>query len=220
MDKKSAIEKINKNGILLVFPHNNQKDPKSLWSEYFPRKKMTWEWNEDSDDNVATLWHLMKELSDCKKVIYSKWYLGKATFFSRKLFAAILSEYLRLSADSERLLSTTSKKLLYALEHESPLSTKQLKLMTDLKGKFYEGEYNRGLKPLFSRMQIVAFGEVDDGAFPSLALGATKLLYEDIWMEAEQMGSLESHKIIDAYMPTGCKFRRFYEKIRIELASH
>ena len=73
MNQKSAVVKINKNGILLVFPVNNQKQPISLWSEFFPRSKMRWEWDELGDNRVGQLWSLMKKLSDCGEVVYSKW---------------------------------------------------------------------------------------------------------------------------------------------------
>src|SRR5687767_5530271 len=91
MNQRSAISRINKNGILLVFPINNRKEPKSLWSEFFPRTKMKWEWDETGDNRVGDLWMLMKRLSDCRQVVYSKWYQGRATFFSRELFVALLS---------------------------------------------------------------------------------------------------------------------------------
>ena len=74
MDMRSAIAKIQRHGILLVFPISNRPEPRSLWSEYFPRKKMRWEWDDSGDNHVGELWSLMKRLSDCKKVVYSKWY--------------------------------------------------------------------------------------------------------------------------------------------------
>ena len=89
MNQGAAIAKINKNGILLVFPVNNQKDPKSLWSEFYPKAKLIWKWDEDGDNRVSDLWHLMKRLSENKKVVYSKWYRNRATFFSIDLFTAL-----------------------------------------------------------------------------------------------------------------------------------
>src|SRR3954464_10907107 len=90
MTQKSAIKKINSRGALLVFPVNNKKEPASLWSEFYPRKKMRWEWDDNGDDSVAQLWHLMKKLSDSREVVYSKWFQGRATFFSLELFSALL----------------------------------------------------------------------------------------------------------------------------------
>lgn len=90
MNQKSAVKKINDRGALLVFPINNKKEPASLWSEFYPRTKMRWEWDDDGDNKVGDLWLLMKKLSDSRQVVYSKWYQGRATFFSRDLFTALL----------------------------------------------------------------------------------------------------------------------------------
>src|SRR6476659_3749059 len=106
MNQRSAISKINKKGILLVFPINNRKEPQSLWSEFYPRKKMRWEWDNSGDDSVAEMWGLMKRLSENREVVYSKWYQGRATFFSQELFAAMLR--LRcFPSDPRRGLSST-----------------------------------------------------------------------------------------------------------------
>jgi hypothetical protein len=59
----AAISHINTHGALLVFPINNRELPNSLWTEFFPKTKMVWEWNEDSDYKVADTWQLMKTLS-------------------------------------------------------------------------------------------------------------------------------------------------------------
>jgi hypothetical protein len=197
MNEKRAIEFINKNGILMVFPIKNQKLPKSLWSEFFPRKKMVWDWDEDADDNVANLWHLMKSLSDSKKVVYTKWYRGRATFFSRKAFVAALkiTEGLR-----QEPLPAASEKIYDILLSDSPLSTKQLKKASELQGKFFASTYNRATKYLFERFYIVAFGEVDDGAFPSLCVGAACNLYEDLWQEAKSMSQNQAHKILSGHL--------------------
>ncbi|MGE0616451.1 MAG: hypothetical protein AB7P04_12505, partial [Bacteriovoracia bacterium] len=184
MNQRSAISKINRAGVLLVFPVNNKREPRSLWYEFSPRTPMRWEWDESGDNRVADMWHLMKRLSDCRQVVYVKWYQGRATFFSRPLFTALLAVYRRQDAGippGGSRYSLTARRILEALESDSPLSTKELKRMTDLQGKFNESAYSKGVKELFTRLSIVAFGEVDDGAFPSLAVGATRHLYEDLW---------------------------------------
>lgn len=84
-------------------------------------------------------------------------------------------------------LSPTARLILDTLEEDSPLSTKQLKMMTDLRGKDNEPIYNKSLKELFKRFLIVGYGEVDDGAFPSLAVAATKSIYEDLWLKASKV---------------------------------
>ena len=86
-----AVDRIRERGVLLVFPINNREEPRSLWSEFFPGTRMVWDWNEDGDMRVAEMWQLMKLLSDSSEVVYSKWYQGRATFFSRELFAAMLA---------------------------------------------------------------------------------------------------------------------------------
>lgn len=203
---KSAVSRINEKGALLVFPVNNRKEPPSLWSEFYPRIKMRWEWDESGDDKVSDLWYLMKKLSASREVVYSKWYQGRATFFSREVFTALLK--LR----SEAPLSRTASEILEVLENDSPLSTKQLKKITELQGKDNEKFYNRAMKELFSGFHIVAFGEVDDGAFPSLAVGATKLLFEDLWLAAEEMSREKAFEILKLRWFEGSAFRLYFSK--------
>ena len=182
MKKSKAIEAINRRGALLVFPVNNQKEPPSLWSELFPRSLMRWEWDDSGDNRVASLWHLREELSRSNKVVYSKWYRGRATFFSKELFVAILA-----LLGKPQGLGKGSLSLLQALEEESPLSTKVLKKKSKLQGQALEGAYHKALKPLWSRGLIVGYGEVDEGAFPSLAIGATQVLFEELWKESQAL---------------------------------
>lgn len=210
MNQRSAISRINKNGVLLVFPINNAKEPHSLWSEFHPRTKMKWEWDDEGDNKVAEMWMLMKRLSDCDQVVYSKWFRGRATFFSRELFAAMLSLYMQ-QEELTNGLSRTAREILDALESDSPLSTKELKKITELQGRLNEPMYSRAMKELFSKLLIVAYGEVDDGAFPSLAVGATKLIYEDLWLAAQQMDIKEAQAILDRKVPPGTKVRKFFE---------
>jgi hypothetical protein len=68
------------------------------------------------------------------------------------------------------------------------------------------------MKDLFSRLLIVGFGEVDDGAFPSLAVGATELLYDDLWRQAESMSIRKAQAMVDHLMPPSSHFRRFFDK--------
>jgi hypothetical protein len=48
------------------------------------------------------------------------------------------------------------------------------------------------MKELWSRLLIVGFGEVDEGAFPSLAVGATRLLFEPLYEEAKELAPGEA----------------------------
>ena len=225
-----AISRINDRGVLLVFPINNRPLPLSLWSEFFPKTRMVWDWNDDAAGPVHDMWGLMKRLSDCREVVYSKWYQGRATFFSRELFTALLclrcvrsDPKRKLSStprnmlevvenNSPRRLSPTARTLFEVLENNSPLSTRRLKEMTDLQGRLHEPVYSRAMKELFSSFLIVGFGEVDDGAFPSLAVGATELLYDDLWRQAEAMSTRKAQAIVDRFMAAGSHFHRYFEK--------
>lgn len=186
MSLKKAIQLIDKHGVLLVFPMANKAEPASLWSGLYPGKKMKWEWDEGGDHKVGDLWHLRTELSASGKVVYAKWYKGRATFFSRKIFPAFLK---KLGNDTR--LSHSSQSVLGLLLEESPLSTKELKKRAKLQGQWQEGAYNRVLKELWMRLLIVGFGEVDDGAFPSLNIGATELLFEDLVRESKKLSALD-----------------------------
>ena len=209
----SALTSIRQHGALLVFPVNNRPQPHSLWSEFFPAARMVWDWNEDSDYRVGDMWQMMKRLSECREVVYSKWYQNRATFFSHEVFSAMLS--VRRTCQTPRhQLSGTARILFEVLENNSPLSTRQLKDFTDLQGRANEAAYSRGMKELFTRLLIVGFGEVEDGAFPSLAVGATELLFEDLWREGAEMSPVKAKVTLEKFMPAGSHFRRHFEKYR------
>lgn len=216
LSSSKAIRLINERGLLLVFPIQNRPDPRSLWFEFHPKTAMRWEWDGDADHKVSDMWMLMKKLSDSREVVYSKWFRGRATFFSRDLFTAMLAILLQ-SADPRIRLSPVSRQLLETLESDSPLSTKVLKRLTELQGRDNEGVYQRGLKSLFSRFLIIAYGEVDDGAFPSLAVGATELLYEELWRDATNMKKSAAQKTVDRFLPVGSLTRKFFDQVLKDL---
>lgn len=208
----AAIKAVNANGALLVFPVNNKPTPNSIWSEFYPRTKLKWEWDDNGDQKVFKMWQLMKELSTSKDVVYSKWLGGRATFFSRDLFVAMLALFKNTGGISFKL-SLQAKALLSELESDSPLSTRDLKKLTGLQGKDNESAYNRGMKELFGRLLIVGFGEVEDGAFPSLAVGATQHIYEDLWLDANELKIGLAQKRIDQLIPNGTEFRKYFDRI-------
>lgn len=208
----SAVRIIEKNGALLVFPIKNAKEPNSLWREFFPRLPMRWEWDETGDNRVGEMWVLMKRLSDCRKVVYSKWYKGRATFFSREVFRDMLC-LVHAKGEPEAGLMPAARLLLDLLESDSPLSSKELKRAADLQGRDNEALYNKAMKQLFSRLLVVAFGEVDDGSFPSLAVGATRTLYEDLWQEASSRIANEARKSLDRELPPDSVFRREFDRV-------
>lgn len=205
MTPKAAVAAIEKHGILLVYPIDNRKEPPSLWSVFHPRTPMRWEWDQEGDDRVARLWQLREALSRSGQVVYAKWYRGRATFFSRDVFAAMLS---LLGSSSERGgrgeargLSAGARRLLGLLEMDSPLSTKELKALADMRGKAYEPAYEKALKELWASLRAVGYGERDDGAFPSLLVGATKNLFEDLWESSKELSADEAWAVIRAKVP-------------------
>jgi hypothetical protein len=179
-----AVRAIDKAGILLVYPLSKRAEPPSLWHALHPGAVMNWAWDADADPRIAALWQLREELASTTKVVYSKWYRGRATFFSRSVFRAMLAR-LHAAHHARFPLSLEAKELLAALEANSPLSTKELRRQAGLQGRASEGAYTRAMRELWSRLLIVGMGEVQDGAFPSLAIGATRTVFEDLWQEAQ-----------------------------------
>ena len=189
-----AVAAIEKYGILLVYPIDNRKEPKSLWSAFYS-DEMRWEWDEDADARVSKLWHIKTELSSSREVVYVKWYRGRATFFSKEAFTLLLAYFETPRLDLSNL-KTESRQILELLEMDSPLSTKQIKLAADLRGKMFERIYEKSMKALFEKLWIVGFGEVEDGAFPSLAVGASKALFEDLWEASQKFSKTQAEKLL------------------------
>lgn len=213
-EHKKAVQAINRDGIILVFPIDNKKDPHSLWYELHPQTKMRWEWDDEGDSKVADLWHLRTQLSTTREVVYTKWFKNRATYFSRDLFTACLC----LSLKTQTQLPRESKEILEALQMDSPLSTKQIKEAVQLQGKMLESLFNKSMKKLWDPFLIVAFGEFEDSSFPSLGIGATETLFEDIWEKAQTMQPVQAQKIIDEKMPIGSIWRKYWDKVNIAQA--
>jgi hypothetical protein len=171
---------------------------------------MVWDWNEDGDARVAGLWQLMKQLSDSREVVYSKWYRGRATFFSLELFRAML-RMRSASRDPRHTLSDAGRLILEILENNSPLSTRELKRFAELQGRENDRIYTRAMKELFTSLLIVGFGEIDDGAFPSALVGATELLFGELCRDAERLSVVGARKVVERYMPERSHFRKFFE---------
>ncbi len=212
MTVSSAVKHINKKSMLLVFPQENKKVPASLWYEFYPRTKMRWEWDESGDTRVSDLWSLREKLSLSRKVIYSKWFRGRATLISLNLFPAMLKAA-NPNLPDVKGLSFAAREILDLLEEDSPLSTKQLKKLSGLQGKAAESSYTRALKELWDRMLIVAYGEVDEGAFPSLAVGSTRVLFEDVWAEAIELDRDEAIAKVETLLPEGSAFGKYWRTL-------
>ena len=173
---------------------------------------MRWEWDDSGDNRVADLWRMREELSRSGRVVYAKWYRGRATFFSKEVFTAFLALLgsARLRAQE---LEGSAREILALLEMDSPLSTKQIKEATGLRGRAMERDYERAMKALWSRLLVVGFGEVDDGAFPSLAVGSTKVLCEDLWNKSMELTRDEAAEKIAQVLPKSSLFLRQLSKI-------
>lgn len=171
-----------KHGWLLVFPLPKKKRPLSLWHILYPRSEMRWEWDAGGDNRVAALWHMRRELAESGKVIYAKYYRGRATVFSKTYFQNlwVATKPARAEFHGE------AREILELLETDSPLSTKQIRRAVDLTGKENEKRYHAAMKQLWMSHAIVGVGEIDDGAFPSLAHAATHVVFEDLCTEAER----------------------------------
>lgn len=220
LTRATAVKAINKKGALLVYPINNKKEPASLWSELWPRTKMRWEWDEEGDSRVADMWHMREQLSRSRQVIYTKWYQGRATLFSFDVFVNLLSFLNGSRADhaSQMIVGLSSnpasQRALEFLEADSPLSTKQLKAALELEGRLFESAYNRALKPLWSNLLIVAFGEFDDSSFPSLAIGATKTLFEELWLKSAEIDPTEAERFLRKRLGEKNPFFKYAQKIK------
>jgi hypothetical protein len=209
---KTAVKAIDDYGLCLTYPDSNKADPKSLWHVFHPRSKMEWDWDADSDDRIADMWIFREELSRSGKVVYAKWYKGKATFLSKELFPY----YLAALNDFERSasgLSVEARRILEALEESSPLSTKQIKKQTDLQGKFWETTYNRAMKSLWERLLIVGWGEKDDGAFPSLNVASSKLFFEEEWKAAQSLNANKAVAMVAAKLKSSPSALQYFTKL-------
>lgn len=206
---KSAVAHINRHGALLVFPVKTNLNIPSLWKCFHPRTTMRWEWSDDGDAKVPELWHLREELSRCRKVVYVKWFQGRATFFSGEVFTALLSVFSPLQ-DPLSGLGESSRTLFRTLEDDSPLPTRELKALAGFEGRAQESAFQRGIRPLWNRLLIVGYGEVEEGGFPSLAIGSSRLLFEDQWEESLRLTSAQRAAILSRAFPSGSPFEKAY----------
>ncbi len=206
---QKCVEATEKWGAILVYPSNNRPEPPSLWQALHPRTPMRWTWDEGSDNRVGELWHFREQLSRSRKVVYSKWYQGRATFFSRDLFVALYA-YARFQMGNAR--PRESALILEALRMDSPLSTKQVKAAAGLRGKLLEGHFNKAIKPLWLNFEIVGFGEIEDSSFPSLAHAATELVFEDLVRDSQELSEEESRQQIQKILAKNPKMLAAWKK--------
>jgi hypothetical protein len=213
--RQKIIQAIEKEGCLLVYPLDNKKEPKSIWSSLYPKTEMRWEWDQDGDNRVAELWVLREELSRSEKVIYSKWYKNRATFFSEDVFINLLS-FLG-SAREEVILPRDAREALDSLLMDSPQSTPLLKENLGLRGRMFEAQYNRALKPLWNHLYLVGYGEVADSSFPSLNIAAAATLFEPLWLQAKEVSAKRAEKFLQSKLGEENPFYKYAVKLRASL---
>ena len=206
---KKARAAIEEHGVLLVYPMANSRDPASLWSVLYPRSPMRWAWDEGADPRVVGLWHLRERLARSREVVYGKWYKGRAVFFSRALFGAMLAEL----APWGYALTLEEEEILRLLEDDSPQSSKRLREGAGLRGKASERTWTRATNALWELLLLVGTGEVEDGAFPSLEIGATRWMFEPLW-EAAQGGSHEGQRAaLERHLSPSSSFGKHWTRI-------
>ena len=189
-----AVSLIDRMGICLVYPLDNRSEPPSLWSALYPRSKMSWSWDADADPRVAEVWHLRERLAHSSDVAYAKWFRGRATFFSLPVFHALIGR-LTEAGDLFAGLPHEASEILERLREISPRSTKEIRVDAGLRGKPFESLFTHAMKALWTRLLIVGTGEVQDGAFPSLAVAATEMLFEDLWNARGQVPRAAREKL-------------------------
>jgi hypothetical protein len=192
-----AVSIIDRLGICLVYPIDNKPEPVSLWSAAYPRSKMNWSWDSDADPRVAEVWHLRERLARSSDVAYAKWFRGRATFFSLPVFHALLGR-LTEAGDPFAGLPHEANEIMERLREVSPMSTKELRNAVGLRGKQFESLFTHAMKALWTRLLIVGTGEVPDGAFPSLAVAATEMMFEDSWNARAHVPAEASEKLDEA----------------------
>lgn len=207
--EERAIQAIEQHGLVLVYPHGNRKQPLSLWSVLHPRSEMRWAWDAEADPRVALLWQLRERLARSRRVVYGKWYRGRAVFFSHALFVAMLAEL----APWQVRLEPESREILRLLEEDSPQSSKQLRASAGLRGKASERIWTRATTRLWELLLIVGTGEVDDGAFPSLLMGATRSVFEELWERARREADGRHRALLAEKLPTGSPFAKFFGEV-------
>jgi hypothetical protein len=214
----TAVRAIEQHGVLLVYPIANREGPKSLWSVLYPGLAMNWAWDEAADPEVAEMWRLRERLADSGDVVYAKWYQGRATFFSKPVFTAMLAR-LRQRGDILLGLGRGQAELLGQLEENSPVSTKELRAQAMETNLFARrADVDRAMSELWKRLLVVGVGEVDDGAFPSLSVGATSLVFEPLWLSSQTV-TAAGEALLDATLARAPLVKRQYAKVLERIAA-
>jgi len=75
------------------------------------------------------------------------------------------------------------------------------------------------MQELWQRLLIVGFGEVDEGAFPSLALGATRWIFEDLYQESQDLSTEDAEEEISRYFEAAPLVKRYHQRCLGQLAT-
>lgn len=209
---RKALAAIDEQHVLLVYPIENAREPRSLWHCLHPRSPMRWDWSEDADQRVVDLWHLKDDLCLERRVVYAKWFRGRATFFSRAIFVPILALLGATRAEVLRRNGTASR-IYEELLDNSPQTPRRLRQAADLTGSHNRSDYERGLKLLWEQLVVVGTGEVDEGQFPALAIGATRHVFEDLWEEADGLAPRDAEERCRRLLPAESPFSRFLDRL-------
>jgi hypothetical protein len=74
--------------------------------------------------------------------------------------------------------------------------------------------FEKAVKRLWQQLLIVGTGEVDEGQFPALAMGATKHIFEELWCEAQAMDVEHALDIVERCLGAQSLFLRFFHRVR------
>jgi hypothetical protein len=215
---KKAVAAINEHHIQLAYPIKNAREPRSLWHSLHPRSFMKWDWSEHADPRVVDLWHLKDELCHRRDVVYAKWFRGRATFFSREIFVPILGLLGSTRVDAVRR-NAHANRIYEELLDNSPQTPKLVRQALDLAGSYNRSDYERGVKRLWEQLLIVGTGEVDEGQFPALAMGATRHIFEDLWDEASSIDPRDAEERCRKLLPADSPFYKFLDRMLHKFAT-
>jgi hypothetical protein len=100
---------------------------------------------------------------------------------------------------------------------DSPQSTPLLKENLGLRGRMFEAQYNRALKPLWNYLYLVGYGEVADSSFPSLNIAAAATLFEPLWLQAKEVPAKRAEKFLQSKLGDENPFYKYAVKLRASL---
>ena len=124
----------------------------------------------------------------------------------------------RHSAETLRSNREHGFSLLEVMIDDSPLPTKRLRERAGLDGREHEATFTRAMRPLWRRMLVVGVGEEAEGGFPSLAVGATRLLREPLWQAAEEL-TADDRALLARTSVELPSFARAFRKVLREIES-